>query len=258
MQLPPSDIPAAALVISLGGDLTGGQLTVVGLGLSVACVGLVGISFLRRRPKKEEPPDDPKPVEKEAEPMAVPARDADMDALLSQIRYPLTDRERLVRALGGEDAEVEIGISRALPAGEVADRCFSIAQRFTSKGQVLDALDKASWITSVMSSVNMVPFPLRSPSDVPKRLARGYIEGVRVKDLLDRLRFPIENAADLLSDLSDARFGRPSPAHGDERQKPSPSEQDEPLGEGGEESEALLTQAHVAAGESDIPEEIPG
>lgn len=258
MQLPPSDIPASALVLALGGDLAGGQLTVVGLGLSMACVGLLGISFLRRRPKKEEPPDDPKPIEEEPEAVAVPARTADIDALLSQIRYPLTDRERLVKALGGEDAEVEIGISRALPAGEVADRCFSIAQRFASKGQVLDALDRASWITSVMSSVNMVPFPLRSPSDLPKGLTRGYIEGIRVKDLLDRLKFPIENASDLLSDLSEARFGRTGSGD-DKRQDASQTEPDGLLEEEGDGSEALLAQARVAAGEkSDVPEEIPG
>ena len=255
MQLPPFDLPAVALALPWGKALGGQSVTAVGLGVATACIGLVAFSFLRK-PKKEKVPEDSTPIEEWVEIDPAPHEDAGIDGLLSAVRYPLTERGRLVKALGGEDAEVEIGISRALPAGEVADRCFSVASKFTSKAHVLEALDKVSWITSVMGAVNMAPFPLRSASDLPKALARGYIEGVKVKDLVARLEFPIENASDLLSELSDARFGRAG-ADGGRGRKADAAEDAEPREES-EESAPILAQPGVPRGEkSDAPEEVP-
>ncbi len=262
MQLPPLNLDPGTLPAS-GGQLIGWNLMVAGIGVSVACIGLIAFSFLRRKPKKEPEEEkaakDPTPIEEWVEIGPAPHGGTDIDGLLSQVKYPLAERGRLVKALGGEDAEVEIGISRSLPAGEIADRCFSMASKFPSKGKVLEALDRASWITSVMSNVNMAPFPLRSTTDLPKGLARGYIEGVKVKDLLDRMRFPIENASDLLAELSEARFGRSVPTEGEKGRSQVPPQAEIPLVDGDEESEALLADAQVPGGEeSDVPEGIPG
>ncbi len=259
MQLPPSSFPVAAIAVASGKDLVGENLAPLGLAISVVCLGLVAFSFLRRRPKKGKVKVDSEPIERVVEDDPAPPQDVGIDVLLSGVRYPLTERAKLVKALGGEDAEVEIGKSRGLPAGEVADRCFSISGKFQSKAHVLEALDRSSWITSVMSSVNMMPFPLRSISDAPRGLMRGYIEGVKVKDLVDRLEFPIENPSDLLTELSQARFERSSSADDDEGRQEDVVSQEAGDDEAEERSEPLVAQAQVSQGEeADAPEEVSG
>ena len=251
MKLPPSSIPVIFLPLPSGRALLSGNTTQLGLFLSIACIALVAFSFLKRGSK--ESTEEVPPVREETDAPAPPEEDLGIDGLLSRARYPLTERAALVRAIGGEDAEIDVGGSHILPGGEFADRVFSLARRFQSKADVLQAFDKSSWITYVMSTVNMVPFPLRSASDFPKGLARGYIEGVKVEELLGGLQFPVENASDLLIELSDARFGRRKMDKPTRTVKvsPDPGETPEPG------PQSMVAPAHIGHG-PDAPDEVAG
>jgi len=173
-----------------------------GGGLQLAClVGgtLLGFVLLRRRKPKEKEAEGPAPTEERD-----PEGEASFEDLLSRAAYPIQGRGELLESLGGAGSLVSIG-ERRLPAEEVADRCLTRSRSFASPEEVLQAFQRSSWAATILSSVNLLPFPIRDLNELRDRLKGRFVDGAPALDLLPRLNLPIGTPSELLSQLLKAR-----------------------------------------------------
>lgn len=174
-------------------------------------IGVVGFAMLRRGKTKEPEEADEQYVEESGDgveepvPVRPPSGENWLQERLSEARFPINNRRNLLEVLGRGGSTASVNGTLVLPIEEVVDRCFSKADVFTSPDDVARALSKSSWVSVVMGSVSMLPFPVGTRVELADRLRGKFIDGVPFSELLGDLNFPIDTPADLLSQLSEAR-----------------------------------------------------
>jgi hypothetical protein len=115
--------------------------------------------------------------------------------------FPIRSKGELISELGGKGIMVGVSGGSPMPSEEIADLCFAEKSMFFAAGEVSHAVDVSSWARATVKSLNGVYFPLLGPGEVLRRVGNVTIDGVKIEDLVGRVRYPVKSSAELVDKL---------------------------------------------------------
>ncbi len=92
-----------------------------------------------------------------------------------------------------------------MPAEEIADLCFSEAPIFHDADHLRLAITRSSWVRVITRRMNFQWFPIHGPGRLGVLIGEVSVEGVKARDLLPRIQYPVDSVSDLLEKLVQAR-----------------------------------------------------
>ena len=128
-----------------------------------------------------------------------------LEQALAGANFPIRSRFSLVAALGGPGKMLQVDGLGLLSAGEIADLCFSEASAFENADQLLRAVKRSSWVRVVIRRLNFQWFPIHGPGRLSALIGEVKLDGIRAKELLAQIQYPVTSVADLLEKLAHAR-----------------------------------------------------
>jgi hypothetical protein len=132
---------------------------------------------------------------------------------VSQPKFPITDKNSLVRALGGETSLIKINSKNDMASAVIlAETAFSNSQVFQTSSDIIDSLVGGSFVNAITKSkiyqeIQGLNYPVKHFRDLEKLNAALQLFGFQWKQVKEKLNLPINSPSEIILAISAADPG---------------------------------------------------